>query len=147
MIERNREGPARCCSPPEALPSVLVLVGEPQSAGHARAYARDYLAHHAPTRSDDHVAEVALVVCELVTNAIRYGTEPGDSLALTLDVEDHRTRVEVRDPVRRRPRPRPESSERDRGRGLVILDAICPGAWGVHDVRFGKAVWAEVKAT
>lgn len=107
---------------------------------------REFVSYHVPGVSEDYVETVVLVACELVTNSIRYGTEPGDSVRVVLDADENRTRVEVHDPVRRRPRLRPVSQERDRGRGLILLDALCSGAWGVEDIPFGKAVWAEIKA-
>ncbi|MFE4057387.1 ATP-binding protein [Streptomyces sp. NPDC059096] len=144
MIFR-RSAPPALCTQSTGPPPMLLLVKEPQSARAARRFAIEHFAHHVPDAPEDYVDAVVLITCELVTNAIRYGTEPGDSLALVLDVDDGRARVEVQDPVRRRPQPRPESAERDRGRGLLILDMLCPGAWGVDDRPFGKAVWAEVK--
>lgn len=147
MIERWRTDSAACCAPPVGPPPVLLLAGEAQSAKATRNFVREFVPYHVPGVSEEYVETVALVACELVTNAIRYGTEPGDSVRVVLDADDNRTRVEVHDPVRRRPRPRPVSHERDRGRGLIILDALCPGAWGVDDIPLGKAVWAEVKAT
>ena len=146
MIEPRRNTDPVCCAPPSGPPPVLLLVGERESARAAREFVREFVRYHVPDASEDYVETVALVTCELVTNAIRYGTEPGDSLRVTLDADDTRTRVEVQDPVRRRPRPRPESDERDRGRGLIILDALCH-SWGVTDVAFGKVVWAKVKAS
>lgn len=146
MIERRRDPAPVCCAPSDGPPSVLVLAGEPESASTAREFVREFIRHHAPEASEDYVETVVLVACEMVTNSIRYGTEPGDSLQLALDTDDVRTRVEVQDPVRRRPQPRPESRQRDRGRGLIILDALC-GEWGVTDAPLGKTVWAEVKAS
>jgi two-component sensor histidine kinase len=128
-------------------PPILLLTSEPQSARKARKFVREYVAYHVPRASEDHVENVVLVTCELVTNSIRYGTEPDDLVRVVLDADDGRTRVEVHDPVRRRPRARPESDERDRGRGLLILDSLCAGRWGVTEIPLGKAVWAEVKAT
>ncbi|MEU4066573.1 ATP-binding protein [Streptomyces wedmorensis] len=145
MIERWRETvPAACCAPPGGPPPVLLVEGVPESASAARGFVREFVEYHAPDASEDHVAAVVLVACELVTNSIRYGTEPGDSIRITMDAGGAHTRVEVQDPVRRRPRARPESEERDRGRGLLILDALCH-AWGVEDAPLGKTVWAEVK--
>jgi two-component sensor histidine kinase len=144
MIEQRWSEPPACCAPPTGPPPVLLLADEPQSAGAARQFVREFVPYHVPGVSADHVETVVLVACELVTNAIRYGTEPGDSLRVVLDVDERRTRVEVHDSVRRRPRRRPESVDRERGRGLVILDALCPEAWGVRDIPFGKATWAEV---
>ncbi|MBY8888570.1 ATP-binding protein [Streptomyces sp. PTM05] len=146
MIERRRGAILARRTPAEAPPSVVVLAGEPKSASLTREFVRAFVRHHAPDASEDHVETVVLVACEMVTNSIRYGTGPGDSLQLSLDTDDARTRVEVRDPVRRRPRPRPESQQRDRGRGLIILDALCR-EWGVVEAQFGKAVWAEVGAS
>ncbi|WP_262387151.1 ATP-binding protein [Streptomyces sp. TRM49041] len=133
--------------PRDDAPSVLLLESEPRSAKAAREFVREYVGCHVPDASPDHVESVVLVTSELVTNALRYGTEPGDSVRVRIDADGARTRIEVQDPVRRRPRPRPESRERDRGRGLIILDHLCPDAWGVDDIPFGKSVWAEVKGT
>ena len=146
MIERPWNLPPVCCSPPVGPPPVLVLFGAPQSARVAREFAREYVTYHVPDASEEHLDAVMLVTCELVTNAIRYGTEPGDSVRVVLDADATRTRVEVQDPVRRRPRRRPDSAERDRGRGLVIIDALCAGRWGIEDAPLGKLVWVEVKA-
>ncbi|MEU9101991.1 ATP-binding protein [Streptomyces sp. NPDC048361] len=131
--------------PPTGPPSILLLESEPESASVARVFVREFLAFHVRDPSEDHLDAAVLITSELVTNSLRYGTEPGDTVRVVLDVDDLRTRIEVHDPVRRRPRIRRESGERDRGRGLIILDALCPGAWGVNDIPFGKAVWAEVK--
>ena len=147
MIERRRADLPACCTPPVGPPPILLLASEPQSARAAREFVREFVGYHVPDASENYVEAVVLVACELVTNSIRYGTEPEDSLRVVLDADDARTRVEVHDPVRRRPRTRPESDQRDRGRGLVILDALCPGAWGVDDIPLGKSVWAEVKAS
>lgn len=135
---------ARQLIPRSDQPQELVLTGEPQSAREARQFAREYMMQSEPIASEEYVDAIVLVTSELVTNSIRYGTEPGDSFALKLHTRHGRTRVEVRDPVRRRPQPRPESHKRDRGRGLVILDGLCH--WGVDEAVFGKVVWAEVIA-
>lgn len=127
-------------------PPILLLASAPESVRAARKFVREYVGYHVPGASEDHVENVVLVTCELVTNSIRYGTEPDDLVRVVIDADDTRTRVEVHDPVRRRPRVRPESDKRDRGRGLLILDSLCPGSWGVEDIPLGKAVWAEVKA-
>ncbi|MEV5597057.1 ATP-binding protein [Streptomyces sp. NPDC052496] len=144
MIELRRDHQPACGITVIAPSAVLTLAGSPQSACLARQFVREYIACHVPGASEDHVDRVTLVTSELVTNSIRYGTEPGDSLRLVLDADGDRTRVEVHDPVRRRPRTRPESGVRTRGRGLLVLDALCPGNWGVDDIPFGKSVWAEV---
>ncbi|MHC3425640.1 ATP-binding protein [Streptomyces sp. DT18] len=129
--------------PPTSPPPLLVLPGEPESAKRARTFVRGELVK-VPSVPGGHIEDVELVVSELVGNAVRYGTEPDDFLAISVEITGSGTRVEVRDPVRRHPRRRPASAERQRGRGLFILDALCSGRWGAYDTPFGKAVWAEV---
>ncbi|WP_432092804.1 ATP-binding protein [Streptomyces sp. bgisy100] len=73
---------------------------------------------------------------------LRYGTEPGDFVALAVVVGAGRLRIEVHDPVRKHPRLRPESDERQRGRGLLIVDRLAK--WGVDERPFGKVVWADM---
>ncbi|MER5477326.1 ATP-binding protein [Streptomyces sp. NPDC002734] len=124
--------------------AALLLPDAPASVGRARRFTERSLRERSPAVSADHVDSVVLVVSELVTNAIRYGTEPGDSVRLVLDIAPGRTVVECHDPVRRRPRPRRECAERERGRGLQILEALCPRLWGTWDRPFGKAVWAAL---
>ncbi|MEU3075035.1 ATP-binding protein [Streptomyces laurentii] len=133
-----------CCSPPTGTPNVLLLAGAIESAAHARDFVRTYVCETSPTASGTHLDDVTLVTSELVTNSYRYGTEPGDMIRVVLHIDDARTRVEVYDPVRRRPRHRPESTDRTRGHGLFILDAVCGGMWGCEDQPFGKCVWAEI---
>ncbi|MER7691580.1 ATP-binding protein [Streptomyces sp. NPDC097610] len=147
MIERRRDTMPAIHAVQLGPPPVLLLASEAKSAKVAREFVREYVVHNFPEASEDYVETIVLVTCELVTNSIRYGTRPDDSVRIELDTDNTRTRVEVHDAVRRRPRPRPESDLRDRGRGLIILDALCPGNWGVEDTRDGKAVWAEVKAS
>ncbi|MEU8539488.1 ATP-binding protein [Streptomyces sp. NPDC048717] len=146
MIDRLWAPTPACCTPSDGPPPTLLLPSQPQSAAHARAFAREFIGYHAPGVTATHVDDVALVVSELVTNSYRYGTEPDDSIQVVLDSDGTRTRIEVHDPVRRLPRHRPLSVDRDhgRGRGLFILDAICGGMWGVEERPFGKAVWAEI---
>lgn len=145
MIEQRWSDPPACCAPPVGPPPVLLLAGSPQSAKAAREFVREFVPYHVPDVSEDHVETVVLVACELVTNSIRYGTDPGGSVRVVLDVADRQTRVEVHDSARRHPRRRLISVDREGGRGLAILDALCPEAWGVTDTPIGKATWAEVK--
>ncbi|WP_241561378.1 ATP-binding protein [Streptomyces orinoci] len=119
----------------------LVLDAMAPSARLAREFVREILTEgHNPV---EHVEDFVLVVSELVTNAVRYGTEPGDSLLVVLDTDDDRTRVEVHDTARRLPQPKPHSDERGRGRGLHIVDALAN--WGTGTRPLGKYVWAEVE--
>lgn len=147
MIERRRDLIPVCHASQVGPPSVLLLASEPKSARAAREFVREYIEYYVPGVTPEHLGNAVLIASELVTNSIRYGTEPDDLVRVVLDADNTRTRVEVHDPVRRHPRPRPESDTRDRGRGLIILDALCPGRWGVTDCPFGKCVWVEVPAS
>ncbi|MEV0279930.1 ATP-binding protein [Streptomyces sp. NPDC050610] len=120
-----------------------MLAGTPESVHAARAYAREFVGFHVPEVERDRLDDVLLVVSELVTNAVRYGTEPGDSLLVVLDAEPGRVRIEVHDTRRRPPRRRPESVERQRGHGLLIVDALAE--WGGGERPMGKVVWAVVR--
>ncbi|MGW6454880.1 ATP-binding protein [Streptomyces sp. NPDC055078] len=124
-------------------PPQLMLVGTPESVAAARAYTDEFVTFHVPDIDSDRLDDVQLVVSELVTNAVRYGTEPGDSLLLVLDAGAGKVRIEVHDPVRRVPRAKPESVERQRGRGLVIVEALAE--WGTEDRPLGKVVWAAMR--
>ena len=130
-----------------AVPHVLLLRGRLQSPAEARHFVHGYLDTNAADATEGHLDDVVLIVSELVTNAIRHGAAPGDFLRLILDADDHRTRIEVHDPSRTRPHVHAATSQDDYGRGLAIVDALCPGSWGVTDTEGGKAVWAEVKAS
>lgn len=122
----------------------LTLPATERAPATARVYARKAVEHAVSDPDDEYAFAVMLVVSELVTNAVRYGSEPGDHLRVIVHATDTRTRIQVHDPVRREPRLRPESDERCRGRGLYIVDAL--GTWGSTRRPFGKAVWAEVKS-
>jgi anti-sigma regulatory factor (Ser/Thr protein kinase) len=123
-------------------PPVLLLHGNPRSARAARRFARERVEAYAPV-AEEHVDAVVLVVSELVTNAIRYGCGPAEVVRLVVDGDEQRTRVEVHDSGHGTPHVREEPLG-DRGRGLVILDQLCPAAWGVIVTAAGKVVWAEV---
>lgn len=130
-----------------AVPHVLLLRGRPQSPTDARHFVRAYLDTNAADATEGHVDDVVLIVSELVTNAVRHTAAPSDFLRLILDADDHRTRIEVHDPSRTHPHVHSATSQDDYGRGVAIVDALCPGSWGVTDTEAGKAVWAEVKAS
>ncbi len=106
----------------------------------ARSHARD-LAHlwDVPELADD----LALVVTELVTNAVLHGsTGPNRQVAVTYHLNALRLRVEVRDPGDGTPtlqEPRPADAEN--GRGLLIVCGLAD-AWGVDPLAVGKTTWA-----
>lgn len=132
-----------CCAPPPGPPAQAVFPTGPGVPRQARAYVREVLGKDDRPLTPERLDDVLLVVSELVTNAVRYGTEPGDSLAVVVLTTAERVRIEVRDPVRKHPQMRIESGERARGRGLHIVDLLAE-RWDVDDKPMGKAVWAEM---
>lgn len=118
----------------ERLPRRLV------SVPHARRLAADALSPSGtPAAGDD----LALVITELVANAVRHGR--GRRISLRLQADGLRVRVEVEN--RRwttRPRRRPASDVRQSGRGLALV-AACSRDWGFESEGRGLTrVWAEV---
>lgn len=111
-----------------------VLPASAAAARLAREVARDVVGGPEDPR-------VALVVTELVTNAIRHADS---SPELTLRSGDGRVRIEVFDSGPGHPvLARPEATATS-GRGLALVDAMAD-AWGVERARWGKVVWAELE--
>ncbi|WP_311836332.1 ATP-binding protein [Cellulomonas fimi] len=85
---------------------------------------------------------LAILVSELVTNAVRHAAPP---VVLRIDVDDERTRVEVEDHAPQLPvltEPPPSALG---GRGVKIVDMLST-AWGAvpHRGEPGKTVWFEL---
>lgn len=84
--------------------------------------------------------DVALVVTELVANAVRHaGTDIEISVAHITDG----VRLEVRDGSTRPLRPRAALSSDEGGRGLLLVDALS-SRYGVLGDANGKSVWVEL---
>ena len=107
--------------------------------------ARDALLNLLADRNvDGELKDVAaLVVTELVTNAVRHGDEP---IELSVDLTDETLRVEVADSDRdvEAVHIAAASSDRVTGRGLVLVDGVSQ-RWGAdRRADRGKTVWAEL---
>ncbi|MFD7918783.1 ATP-binding protein [Streptomyces sp. NPDC059740] len=135
--------PEAYCAPPTGPPPHLLLAKDPQAPRQAREFARQFVSYHVPGIDPDRLDATVLVVSELVTNSVRYGTEPGDAICLTMVASARGVRIEVADPVRRRPRLCEGGDERVRGRGLYLV-AVLASRWGVESQPLGKSVWAEL---
>jgi anti-sigma regulatory factor (Ser/Thr protein kinase) len=96
-------------------------------------YARDLVVHDvdASLRRD-----VALVVSELVANAVKHGSGP---IRLVVEVHGASVRIAVRDAG-----PVPDSDRGD-GYGLHIVERVAVES-GVDRHDQGKTVWAELVA-
>ena len=96
----------------------------------------------------DLLADVQLVVSELVTNSVQHsGASPTGDIRLVLDVSEAWVRVAVIDPgvgvsIPRVPVGQPPGTER--GRGLRIVERLVAD-WGwVRHPGDGLEVWAEL---
>lgn len=90
----------------------------------------------------------ALVVAELVTNAVTHGLVPGRDFALRLVHTGERLRVEVGDARGERlPCLAPDlPDDAETGRGLMLVAALAE-EWGVspREGAPGKTVWAVLR--
>jgi hypothetical protein len=87
----------------------------------------------------DCVADVLLVVNELVSNAYRYTSEPS---FLRVVVEKAKIRVEIAHDARAHP-PLRKVSRPQRGYGLVLVARLSE-RWGVDRAHGGTVVWADL---
>lgn len=91
-----------------------------------------------PERAD----AVALVVSELVTNAIVHAESRS---TLRLRLAPTALRVEVVDHGAGAPNPRQAADDDEHGRGLLLVAAYAD-TWGIDPGGNGKIVWAELAA-
>jgi anti-sigma regulatory factor (Ser/Thr protein kinase) len=116
------------------------LPPDPSSATRARALAREQLG---PSCSDDMIDTVALLVTELVTNAILHARTP---LQLTLESHPGHVRICVEDASSERPAVQSYEPDAVTGRGLALVQQLS-SSWGVDVTPAGKVVWCEVPTT
>ena len=111
------------------------LPPEPSSATRARQLAREHVAECPAAVIDT----VALLVTELVTNAVVHGRGP---ISVRTVLDPVSLRVEVQDTASDLPHRIDADQARDGGRGLAIVDAFSR-EWGCTVVRgaSGKSVW------
>lgn len=84
--------------------------------------------------------ELALVVSELVTNAVRHAEPP---VRLELQADDDRVTVAVADGSPGRPVAREAAQDAEGGRGLPMINLIAAET-GVRPSPPGKTVWAAL---
>ena len=116
---------------------VVVLPPLPASAGRARQLVVDLCRQWQVSALCD---DVALVVTELVVNAVRHA---GTDVTLHLHPIDGGVRLEVWDGSTRPLRPRDARGSDEGGRGLLLVDALST-RYGVEAESRGKRVWAEL---
>ncbi|MFI6084859.1 ATP-binding protein [Streptomyces sp. NPDC051217] len=88
----------------------------------------------------------ALLLSELVTNALRHGSPPGREIVVTVSRCDGLLRLEVEDAGDALPRSRTPGPIDECGRGLALIAALADD-WGVAGRQGpGKRVWVTLKA-
>lgn len=117
------------------------LAAHPGSAAKARRLTRDRLTGWSV--ADDTCDTAALVVSELVTNAIVHTASR--QIVCELHDDDELVRIAVRDEgcAPGEPHPSPQRPEEEHGRGLLLVAAMC-SAWGAQETGPGLLVWAEL---
>jgi anti-sigma regulatory factor (Ser/Thr protein kinase) len=112
------------------------LPPEPASATRARELAREHVAE-CPA---DVVDTVALLVTELVTNAVLHART---ELHLIIETEPGIVRLRVEDRSPGTPVLRHYDTDDVTGRGLALVEMLAT-RWGVDPRPDGKAVWGEI---
>lgn len=115
----------------------------PADPGAVRA-ARTAVRNRLSAWNLDGLADVAaLLVSELVTNALRHATGPIGVRLVRPDAADGVLLVEVSDPLPDPPRERVAGLEDESGRGLQLV-AHAARRWGTRPGVTGKTVWFEL---
>ncbi|MFF7156962.1 ATP-binding protein [Streptomyces sp. NPDC008139] len=135
----------------------LGLACEPSAVRYAREHAMDISMRWELPR--DVVSDAALIVDELVANAVRHtggAAEPFDPAhgqpkvgwcSLTMWISSHQLAIAVYDESRNPPLLRPPSDDSEDGRGLHLVAGLTEGRWGFQLAvdRPGKLVWAKLQ--
>lgn len=114
------------------------LAPEPVSVRAARRVVRETVGDHV---DPDTLDSLLLATSEVVTNAVEHGAPP---IALVIECDDDRVRIEVRDASPLRPRPGCPEPTDVRGRGMRIVERLVD-RWGVEEWADGKSVWMELR--
>ena len=115
------------------------------SVGYARGAVRGLLADAGS--SADETDAAAMVVTELLGNAIIHSGRSQELIEVTVESSDRRIHIEVEDRNPRPPAPRAIDVDAPFGRGLMIVDALS-SAWGWDPIDGdGKRVWCDVPRT
>ncbi len=113
----------------------MILDAKPDAVRMARRFAKTSLTG----QDEDLVADVELVIAELVSNAALHGQPP---VLISLAVSSGRVRVEVEDSGRVLPMEVLQRNDGMTGRGLSLVAALT-SSWGAEARGAGKVVWAE----
>ena len=114
---------------------------EPAAPALVRAWSIEHVRKGFSSDADEVLLEdTALIVSELITNAIRAGCAHG---RIDLLIDDDYLRISVLDDAPGQVQRRRATPDDVHGRGLAIVAALSRD-WGVTTSPLGKAVWAEI---
>jgi two-component sensor histidine kinase len=115
----------------------LDLPPEPRSATRAREVTRAHLAGSCP---EDAVEIAALLVTELVTNAVLHART---AIVVGIDAGPGRVVLRVSDGSEAQPVARNYATDASTGRGILLVEQLA-SSWGVERNASGKAVWCQI---
>jgi hypothetical protein len=120
----------------------------PQTAEEGRKLARVALAAWGLV---DDAETAALVMSELVANAVRHARGPKIRMTVNRPADDRVYVAVVDREPRRLPKLRTPAADALQGRGLLLVDAVA-ARWGYDFMGtgahpWGKRVWAELQVT
>ena len=119
--------------------AMTVLARETRSASVARSWLRRFL--DGAGLPEPVQADAALVISELVTNALRHGL--GEIVARAKVGDDGHVDVSVTDSGAEQPQLQEVDPERVGGVGLHVVAQVSD-EWGVAPFPGGKTVWARI---
>ena len=120
-------------------PLSVVLVAEPIAVGEARAWLSE---HAAALVAEAQLANLTLVISEVVTNAVRHG-QPGGQILLAATPKDDYLCVQVTDEGRGFVHsPGAMASEPGGGFGLFLVEKLTR-RWGMTRENTRTRVWFE----
>jgi anti-sigma regulatory factor (Ser/Thr protein kinase) len=126
--------------------ATLLLAPELTAPARARRFVQEFVRTSITDEAGEGPDEVlvALVVDELVTNAVVHARTP---IQVLLSLRAATLRVAVADRSERAPAPRAPHQDDENGRGLALVTALSH-RWGVSARRSGgKVVWAVLDGT
>jgi len=126
---------------------LLLVEAEVESGPQAARDTRERIAKLGKQLGTDVLADLTLLVSELVTNAYRHsGAASGDAISLRVSMDDHVLRVEVEDHGDAPPGPHLRKPDETGGWGLQLV-ATLSDRWGTDRTRAGNIVWFELDLT
>jgi anti-sigma regulatory factor (Ser/Thr protein kinase) len=103
---------------------------------------RHQVCRWAEQRHLDRPDDLALVVSELVTNAVVHAH--AQTVPVHLELEGVGAMVSVDDPSALTPVPTPAEPWGEHGRGLLVVEMLSD-RWGCTPIPGGKRVWCEIR--